>query len=211
MSILQVDPHNKTQCNKDNLWEEAKDLCNQFLILNHIEMTTMEIDNNYKYNGYYNYETIEAFVNLKRSKVPVKNPGYCWSFPGYKSDLTCVGILTHEIGHHIHYMKMVNDPNIKKKEKVWKDIMKREKPITQYDKGNTIEESIAEALKVFITNPDLLKEGRPLRYNFLTQEFNLKPLHNQPWKEVLKYADTKFISAAQSWIKSKNIRIKKSK
>jgi len=50
-------------------------------------------------------------------------------------------------------------------------------------------------------NPNLLMLGRPKRWHFLTVDMKLKPLHNEPWKNVLVNAHEKLICAAENWIK----------
>src|SRR5574342_1404331 len=59
-------------------------------------------ENRWRDNGWYKFDTMEMFVNLKRSRPPVKVPGFQWSFTGFKADLTAPGILAHETGHHVH-------------------------------------------------------------------------------------------------------------
>src|SRR5690606_20140853 len=41
------------------------------------------------------------FVNLKKSRVPTKAPGFQWSYTGYKADVTAPGVLAHELGHYV--------------------------------------------------------------------------------------------------------------
>ena len=85
--------------------------------------------------------------------------------------------------------------------KKWTQDIKGEKCITQYDKKNTVNEQIAEAVKLFLTNPNLLKIGRLKRYNFLINKMNLIPLHDVDWQIILQYAHPKYVSATQNWIK----------
>jgi len=54
--------------------------------------------------------------------------------------------------------------------------------ITSYANDNPAE-WYAEAVRLFITNPDLLREFRPATYQVLCQD--LKPLGEQPWEQRL--------------------------
>lgn len=206
MNYFQIDPNIH---NKQDLWEIGKQINIAFLKLNNIKIPEIEIKNDLKLgkrkilNGMYDSSNKTVYINLKRSRPATKNPGYSWSFPGYKSDMTPIGILSHEIGHHIHYEKMNRQLN----EKWFYEVLLKEPSITRYDNPKyytssirALYESIAEAFKLFITNPNLLKVGRPLRYNFIINEFNVQPLHDIPWQDILLHAHPKFIKAAHSWI-----------
>jgi len=61
-------------------------------------------------------------------------------------------------------------------------------------------EAFAEAMKLFILNPDLLRAGRPLRYRFVTEVLSFRPVHDLSWREVLRHAHPKFFTAADQWI-----------
>jgi hypothetical protein len=129
---------------------------------------------------------MKLMVNVKKSRTPVKMPGFSWSYTGYKADLTIPGILCHEIGHHTHHVletqKPVDDVTI---HTLLKSIRKNEKAVSSYEPN------------VFILNPNLLMLGRPKRWHFLTVDMKLKPLHNEPWKNVLMNAHKKLICAAE--------------
>jgi hypothetical protein len=156
-------------------------------------------------NGWYWHGIL--FVNLSKSRTPVKSPGFCWSFTGFKADLTAPGILAHETGHHIH--AEINNAIDTKHARIMLDclrlIAKQEVAVSGYEPN--AHEIFAEMTRLFILNPKLLQEGRPLRYKFLLG-CGLKPIHDTPWRDVLKYAHPRMISAAESWIR-RGIRCRK--
>lgn len=149
-------------------------------------------------NGWYWQGTL--FVNLKKSRVPVKVPGFQWSFTGFKADLTAPGILAHETGHHIHFeLDKRNTYDVRKAMlATLRSLKESETAVSGYEPN--LYEVMAEACRLFILNPTLLKEGRPKRYEFLTG-LGLKPLHTTPWRDVLRHAHPKLIAAAESWIR----------
>jgi len=133
-----------------------------------------------------------ATIVISKSCVPaVKNPGFSWSFPGYKADMTPVGVAAHECGHHVQHCFRPDMRSL-----VYSTQF--ESCLSSYEP--TASEMLAEAVKLFITNPDLLKTGRPCRYKFLTEDIGLTPIITQTWKDVLTYAHPKIIAAAEKWI-----------
>jgi len=150
-------------------------------------------DNGWYWNGV-------LFVNINRARPPTKTPGFAWSFTGFKADMTAPGILAHETGHHIHFE--INKRIDVKHQQVLinnlKLIAKHELPVSGYEPNPY--EVMAEMCRLFILNPNLLRVGRPIRYVFLTQVLKLQPSHDVPWRDVLRNAHPKIISAAESWI-----------
>jgi len=155
--------------------------------------------------GWYDFETRELFVNVKRSRTPVKTPGFSWSFTGSKADLTAPGILAHETGHHIHnlWSRRV-DPIDRRKlmTEIVPKIRRLEPAVSGYEPN--VHETIAEAMRLFIMNPSLLREGRPVRWALLTDVIGVHPLHDAPWHEVLKNAHPKLIASLEKWIERRN-------
>jgi hypothetical protein len=154
-------------------------------------------DNPWHRNGWYWQGNL--FVNLKRSKTPVKTPGFAWSYTGFKADLTAPGILAHEIGHHVWFEHVARNfsNRVTRDELLALMSVQSEAPVSGYEPNS--HEVFAEAMRLFILNPTLLKEGRPGRWAAL-QGFGLRPLHDAPWRDVLVHAHPKIIRAAESWI-----------
>jgi len=125
-------------------------------------------------------------VNVRKTKLATKVPGFCWSYPGYKADRTASGVCAHETGHHLQYILKIRKP-----------IMKGP-VITSYEP--TCNEAFAETARLFITNPDLLRVGRPLRWEYFVKELKLKHLELVPWRLVLKGAHPRFFEVAEKWI-----------
>jgi hypothetical protein len=144
----------------------------------------------HKERGWYRRDTIT--VNLPRCRPPTRTPGYAWSFPGYKADMTPVGVYTHELGHHV--AAELGLPSLT----TW-----AEPSVSGYEPNGS--EAFAEAFRLFLTNPSLLREGRPRRWSTLTESLGLEPsaLALTPWDEVLRLrgAHERFITAARNWIK----------
>jgi len=118
-------------------------------------------------------------VNVKHTKSATKVPGFCWSYPGYKADRTASGVCAHETGHHLQYILRIRKPEMLGPK------------ITSYEP--TVNEAFAETARLFITNPDLLKVGRPLRWEYFVEELKLKHLELIPWCTVLKGAHPRFL------------------
>ena len=177
--------------NKNENFNYCVEIITQFCQFNNIPFPKIIIENRLPYHGMYDGSTQNIYVNVKTAKTPVKTPGFAWSYTGYKADLTPAGILAHEFGHYVdHYLKYIS-----KKMKLVK-----ESAVSSYEPNQS--ERFAESMKLFILNPDLLKTGRPQRYQFLTQKCNLKPVIVDEWNIVLGNAHEKLITAAKNWIKS---------
>lgn len=117
--------------------------------------------------------------------------------PGSFEDHTALGVLCHEVGHHVDYAL---NPKAYSKSKVsgFADLIECEAEIS--DEEFNIHESFAEAIRLFITNPDLLKRGRPARWELLTGQLGLRPLHAKGWKAVLQKAPKYVHSAVEWWL-----------
>lgn len=191
---------------KEAAFSDAVIYVNEFLTMNGLSMPSKlitRVDEQEKYNnvwrdkGWYRFDTMTMFVNVKRSKVPVKTPGFQWSYTGFKADLTAPGVLAHETGHHIH--NMLNDKLGKMAIiRMINNVIDREISVSGYEPNAY--ESFAEAMRLFIMNPELLRTGRPARWNLIVDDMGLKPPHDASWRDVLINAHPKIINAAQKWI-----------
>ena len=159
-----------------------------FLKHNDIKRPPLYIKDDLKSFGLFLNKTV--YINLKKTRVCVKVPGFSWSHTGYKADLTYPGVLAHEIGHYVDSIKRCSY-NI-----TWRNIIKKESAVSSYEPNPS--EAFAEAMKLYILNPNLLKIGRPLRYKFMN-DMNIQPLHDISWKIILQNAHPKLITAANNW------------
>ncbi len=203
MQPLIINPYDYV---KEKEFAKSKKYIREFLKLNNIRQPPAPITvspekvvtNQWRHYGFFQPGTNEIFVNIKKSRMPVKNPGFAWTFTGYKADLTIHGIYAHEIGHYIHE---TYEGKFGKKQllSAIRKIRTSEKSISGYEPNSY--ETFAEMMRLFILNPTLLAEAKPIRHAFITQVLCITPAHDIHWKEVLKYAHPKIISAAENWIK----------
>ena len=146
-----------------------------------------------RYTGLYYMG--RAFVNVPVTALPVQKPQMRnWSWPGWKTDRTCVGVCAHETGHLLVHALTLNM-------RAWGEELKRQpkKPISGY--APTAEEQFAETTRLFITNPDLLRKAVPWRYEWLTEVSGLKPVQRllrKGWRKVL--GNSAYDAAAERWI-----------
>ena len=187
-----VDPHDY---NQDDAILRTCHLVRAFCKENAIDMPGIEADNCRGYHGIYLSGSRVIKYDPRKCRVPVKTPGYSWSFTGYKADLTAPGVIAHELGHHVHF----ETPNAREVIRDWRWVTEGEPVTTSYGRTKTSED-IAESFKLFLLNPDLLEQGRPMRFNFFTDTLNLKPMITETWDDVLVYAHERLIEATLNWI-----------
>lgn len=198
-----VDPYDY---DKGRATKQALTQCFAFLERNNIpapkKLFLEPQQQKYPWNGYgWCTRSGRIFVNVKRSLVPVKMPGWQWSFTGSKADLTAPGILAHEIGHWTKWCLEKRSPDVKAYLNAsLVAVAQLEPKVTSYEPN--LEEVWAEATRLFILNPDLLFQGRPRRYSLLRAV--LEPVHDLPWRTVLKNANPKLISSIENWIEKGN-------
>lgn len=125
---------------------------------------------------------------------PVNGEAF-WQAPGSYMDFTPLGVFCHEVGHHVDY---VLHPKAYSMQNGFEEIVDNEEEISTVEAN--VPESFAEAIRLFVTNPDLLRQGRPERYEYLTKGMGLKPLHSHGWKRVLRSAGKRVNAAAAKWI-----------
>ena len=122
--------------------------------------------------GYYQWRSKVICIDPDACAREVTNPANrCWSHPHYFTDRTVYGVLHHEFGHYLHeHLKFPRLP-------------KGRKQITSYEPSAS--ERFAETIKLFLGNPDLLKEYAPERYAKLLA-LGLKPVTNKDWETVMR-------------------------
>lgn len=118
--------------------------------------------------------------------------------PGSFEDNSALGVLCHEVGHHVDYKL---NPRAYSRSKVsgFAELIDCEEEVSGEEFN--IHESFAEAIRLFITNPDLLKKGRPNRWALLVDHLALRPLHNQGWQKVLVKAPKYVHRAVEAWLR----------
>ena len=138
-----------------------------------------------------------------------------WSYPGYVVDRTVYGVIAHELGHHVDCVRSEElGLPVGKYCGGWSEQLMEatgEEPITTYAPNHA--EWFAEIFRLFVTNPDLLKQLRPKIYGELESVY--KPIEPRGWEEVLFDAPEKVVKAAAEKIKkarkSREVKMKKSK
>ena len=196
--MYQCDPYH---CTRADLVAIGIKLSMEFLLLNRLAVPEFREDPRCNVfrggpgaKGFYR-PTVVSYCSVNHS-LPVKVPVRAWSFPGYKADVTPVGVIAHEVGHHVDHLT-----DLRKKFKTeWESVVQQEPAVTSYEPHPG--EAFAEALRLFITNPHLLRLGRPKRYAFITHTLQLMPLHDEPWHVVLFHAHERFHEVARKWISS---------
>lgn len=161
---------------------QAVALCSEFCERNGIYLPTIGESDRTRHLGYYTARGERIVINPTRCSVASSSP-YAWTWPGYKADLTVIGVVAHELGHHWHWVftrgKWRALTDIYRRE-----VSRHEEPTTSYGRRNA-GEAIAEAFKLFVTNPNLLLVYGPLAYGFFRQ-CGLVPVVTSTWREILE-------------------------
>lgn len=184
---------NPATFNREEKWAESVAYLTEWLTASSLEVP--KFVNHHCGGNYGYYRSNRVTVHVDRTRLPVAKPGYSWSFTGYKADLTVPGVTAHEIGHHVQESfgwKYVNGLIAEAR-------LREEANVSSYEPNPA--ELLAESVKVFLTNPELLRAGRPCRWFFLTTTLGLTPPHAEPWESVLQFADPRHIIAAKTWIR----------
>jgi hypothetical protein len=171
---------------KQRLTESGKDLVESFCEFNGLRTPRFDVrepkDWRVSACGYYRPETI--FLCPTRCAA-IGVSGMAWSYPGYIIDRTPHGVMAHELGHHVDYVRSED------KGSYGGDFSERmraasgEPKLTNYCPNDW--EWFAEMFRLFVTNPLLLEAVRPRTFSLLIAS-GLKPVGNKPWREVLKDA-----------------------
>jgi hypothetical protein len=186
--------------NRNVLHLQALKLCTEFCELNQIPMPTVQQKKAVRVKGkrnvtagYYSPHRLVIQVYVELCNPPSRSP-YAWTWPGYTADLTVLGVLAHELGHHWHWTRPESQtmhPFTLCMTSTWKplavmyskEVKPYEKPVTSYGATNS-SEGIAEAFKVFVTNPTLLLALHPFHYAFFMRR-GLQPAVTSHWSEIL--------------------------
>lgn len=174
---------------KQELFARGVLLARLVLIKSGFTVPVIKVNDNIRSKGVYDRNGKKMIeVKLLTNRPATKNPGFSWSFPGWKADLTPIGVVTHEAGHHVY--DTIGRPTLTG----WS----KEPRVSTYEPNSN--ERFAEAVKLFMTNPDLLRVGRPTRYEFLSRY--LTPVVEGGWWDILRTrgAHDKYEHAARRWM-----------
>lgn len=145
--------------------------------------------------GGWNAVAVEVNDCPRGQRVRFPNGTVIRQAPGSFEDLTPLGVFCHEVGHHVDHTL---HPKAYSRKNRFQDVVDSEEEVSSVEYN--VLESFAEAIRLFITNPDLLRRGRPDRYDYITKGMGLKPLHSHGWRTVLQKAGPRVHTAARAWL-----------
>lgn len=182
---------------KKDFYDKGVALSIKFLMMNGIEVPKFSLDhhiglNKHQLTGLYLALMKMVYINIPKTSA-IGYGGPAWSFPSYKIDRTAYGVVCHEVGHHIDVM--LKYPS---RSEEWNILTKKEK-VSRYEP--TPSEAFAESMRLYITNPDLLRIGCPKRFGYLANELDLKKVTTTGWLTTLenKGCPQRQIDQARNW------------
>lgn len=144
--------------------------------------------------GCYLPRRLAVVVDVATTALPVQRPYHMrWSYPGYKTDRTAIGVVAHEVGHHVDYVRSAAGDFDRSAWRAAISAVRRR--VSSYEPNDA--EAFAESMRLFILNPTLLACGLPARYRFIERELRLTPIEERAWDRVLPAA---FHDAVRRWI-----------
>jgi hypothetical protein len=147
--------------------------------------------------GLYTHNLVQ--VNVNDTAWLVNNPTVRrQSHPGWKTDRTAMGVVLHELGHHVWFLQRYDrETRITDPRPAWRGIHKthQHERVSGYEPHHT--ESFAETFRLWALNPTLLKLACPERYRVLERTFGLLHPNPLPWRKVLPKT---FHERASAWI-----------
>jgi len=153
---------------------------NSWCLLNNIALPTVEVldhrpEGARQHEGLYKWSS--KTVQIYSVGCPVNSDQ---SWPRWLRDYSPLGVLAHEYGHHVH-----QELKRKRVDRLFYDCRcSVEQPVSVYARTEN-DEDFAEAIRLFITNPYLLQEKCPRRYEFLTDTLKLVQIDWRDWKTCL--------------------------
>lgn len=179
---------------KDALLQQGQDVVAAFCQLNDLPAPGLEqVDTkNWQFGvcAYYRRNVTNICVSRCAS---IGTVGRQWSYPGYTVDRTPYGVLQHEFGHHVDVIRSTKRGPYFGDFSIGLRGNSGEKEITSYCPNDA--EWFAEMFRLFVTNPDLLKQLRPRTHRELSAVF--KPVFEDSWRDRLKGAPDRTIAAVE--------------
>ena len=126
--------------------------------------------------AYYRNGTIEIWPHMCAA---TGTAGRQWSYPGYVVDRTPFGVLAHELGHHVDGQHGAAGGILSHR---WRPI--DPKPLTSYCPNDN--EWFAELFRLFVTNPNLLRNVRPIAWQLFSRQW--ASVETRKWNDVLASA-----------------------
>lgn len=169
---------------KLSLYKTGLNLIKEFCEANTITVPDVVLQHTTGFSACAYYRPTYIVIGLSQcasccSDTQVRN----WNWPGSVTDRTPYGVLAHELGHHCDVISSVDQSEHKYIGTYSKTVYEGsgEKPITSYCPNYG--EWFAEMFRLFVTNPNLLKQIRPKTYKLIRAKF--LPIKELPWRERL--------------------------
>jgi hypothetical protein len=209
---------NLSKANKTELLEEGLLQIMEFAKVNSLPAPTVnmvdeEVADDISFRcGCYIVSSNQILICIKRCANIGTGTGFSQSSPASKIDRTPFGVLAHEMGHHVHSLfltsKYFKDKHLMASSLKHTFMNTKKEKISGYEPN--YRESFAESMRLFISNPDLLKRACPIRYGFIYDQLQLKPLYNELWENMLVKRGTslKIRRKVTNWV-NRNIERKK--
>lgn len=185
---------------KYELLREGIAIAARFCKINNIPLpiiTTHTGKSNFSQCAYYRAGHIHIWPD---SCAHLGTGGRAWSWPGHSVDRTPYGVVQHELGHHVD--TLFSGARWKLLERGYGYSaqayrLSREAPLTGYSPN--VAEWFAEMFRLYVTNPDLLKNIRPLIYATLSKR--LDPAVSADWRTVLADAPERTMQVLEKRVK----------
>lgn len=178
---------------KEKLFKESQLLCREFFICNNLSVPEIVEKQHYlkpNATGYYdNYRQI-VHINLNKCKKPESEYSQNYTFPGWRYDSTPLGVLAKQCGYHLD--NILENPSL---DKTWCNIFES----SIFKKDESYLNDFSECVRLFITNPGLLKRGRPQKWQYFTKYLKIKPVFDLNWDEILLYCDYESKESIRRW------------
>lgn len=178
---------------KRELFVRGVDQCTRFLTVNGLPELRFKARQLLKGRyAHYSKAARRVDVSLFHCRAPVIQPGLRAgrSYPGALIDATPVGICAGWTALHL-----LNTLDLER----WVVNWSAEPLVRGYER--TSQDDFCSTLRLFITNPDLLRVGRPVRWYSLTRRFGWIPVETRSWEEVLRGAPRSIRTSAYVWIR----------
>jgi len=182
---------------KDEMWQTGKLHAINFCEANALPVPAFIAEETWPFGSCAYYRMTKdgrgKVVGCVKKMAHIGTAGQAWSYPGHIIDRTPYGVIAHEMGHHVDAIK----GNVKQGYISGFSVLicsqSQETKLTNYCPNTG--EWFAEMMRLFITNPNLLKAIRPKTFSLLTLNF-IKPIETRSFQEVLKDAPERTLQLA---------------
>lgn len=166
---------------KAELLQRGIDLMHMFCGLNQIPVPAVDAHpTRWPFSECAFYRPTKITINpVKCAEIGVA--AQCWSYPGYKIDRTPYGVIQHELGHHVDWLRGQSKKEYGSEFSTYMRQKSGEEKLTNYCPNDM--EWFAEMFRLFMTNPGLLEAARPKTHRLFRELWT--PVETRTWQEVL--------------------------